>query len=137
MGITEHLELQTLKKLTKKTLSDFSILVVDDSPHIQEFVAAVLGREGAHVVKCSSGLEALELCRTTMFDLILVDLRMPEMDGYQTLTHLRSQGVQAPVIAFSAGSEQLEFLQDSGFTYFMAKPVEHQALVEKISQLLH
>jgi len=120
----------------KSRLATSRILDVDDSKLIRDFVAAVLGREGAGVSTTSNGYAALELCKTNTFDLILVDLRMPEVDGFQTLDLLRSNGVNAPAIAFSAGNDRQEESRTSGFACFMSKPVDRGTLIEKISDLL-
>ena len=120
-----------------KELSTANILVIDDSKHIRDFVSAVLQREGAAVVGSATAREALEICRLRPFDLIMVDLRMPDMDGFETLKLLRSQQVAAPMIAFSAGDEQQQHVDEAGFACFMSKPVERATLVDKIRELLN
>jgi len=119
-----------------KGLSATNILIIDDSKHIRDFVKAVLQREGAAVVGSANAKDALEVCRMRLFDLIMVDLRMPDMDGFETLKLLRAQQVVAPMIAFSAGNEQQTHVDESGFACFISKPVERVTLVEKIRELL-
>ncbi|MBP2031067.1 two-component system cell cycle response regulator DivK [Methanohalophilus levihalophilus] len=81
-----------------------NILVVDDSPLNRELIAAMLEKEGHNFSLVENGLQALELANEVKFDLILLDIQMPEMDGFEVLEKLKksetSQNV--PVIAVTA-----------------------------------
>jgi len=67
---------------------DMSILIVDDEPRIRDFVSMNLELERYRVIEASNGLEALAQLRENLPDLIVMDVMMPEMDGFETLRHL-------------------------------------------------
>jgi DNA-binding NtrC family response regulator len=68
-----------------------SILVVDDDPHVRQFFAYVLTKAGYHVHDVSNGIEAKAAIKNITFNLMILDLSMPEMDGYEVLKFARSQ----------------------------------------------
>ncbi|MGE5397255.1 MAG: response regulator, partial [Chitinophagales bacterium] len=88
--------------LLKKPHADTTVLVVDDDPDFCEIVEKMLGVE-FNTLKAQSGEEALGILNFFLPDIILVDLMMPEMDGFQLITHVRSQfSVNIPLIVVSA-----------------------------------
>ena len=106
------------------------VLVVDDEP-MNLMVAEEIFRDYQMIVTTAeSGREAIELCRTQEFDLIFLDHMMPEMDGVETLKHLRKvnadTGRESTVIAFTANavSGAREMFLREGFDEFVSKPVE-------------
>ena len=68
---------------------DMTILIVDDEPRIRDFVSMNLELERYRVIEASNGLEALEQLRANLPDLIVMDVMMPEIDGFETLRHIR------------------------------------------------
>jgi phosphoserine phosphatase RsbU/P len=84
------------------------LLVVDDDDANREMLARRLARHGFEVVTASNGLDALQLIRTSKFDLVLLDMVMPRLDGYQVLSRIKSQPALAdlPVIMISALDEE-------------------------------
>ncbi len=68
---------------------DMTILIVDDEPRIRDFVRMNLELERYHVIEASNGQEALEQLRENLPDLIVIDVMMPVMDGFETLRHIR------------------------------------------------
>lgn len=77
------------------------LLVVDDDAAIREVAAAMLAEEGYRVMTAEDGVEALELVAVSPPDLVITDLRMPRMSGYELLKVLRAQFPRLPVIAIS------------------------------------
>ena len=77
-------------------------MVVDDEPGIQLMARTTLEAEGCEVIGATDGEEALKALRDTPVDLILLDLRMPMLDGLETLRHLRQIGDDTPVIIVTA-----------------------------------
>jgi len=69
---------------------DMTILIVDDEPRIRDFVSMNLELEHYRVIEACNGLEALEQLRENLPDLIVMDVMMPEMDGFETLRHIRA-----------------------------------------------
>jgi PAS domain S-box-containing protein len=121
-------------------LDGLQILVVDDEPDSREFVAFVLEQAGAIVTSLSSGIEALQKLEQFVFDLVVSDIGMPEMDGYMLMQQLRllKQHRQIPVIALTAYAGEVDQQQAiaAGFQQHLSKPVEPEALVSAIVDLL-
>jgi len=80
------------------------ILVVDDEPRMIGFIRMNLELEGFQVLEASNGLEALEIVRTSLPDLVILDVMMPELDGFETLRILREFS-SIPVIMLTAKGE--------------------------------
>ncbi len=89
------------------------ILVVDDQANTRTFLATLLKRQGYSVVTVENGLQALETLRNTPFDLMLLDINMPEMDGYQVLQRLKTDETlqNIPVIVISALDEMKDIIK--------------------------
>nr|MBP7321441.1 response regulator [Deltaproteobacteria bacterium] len=78
------------------------ILIVDDEKGIREFLLITLKKEGYDVTLASSGDEAVEICRNEVFDVILVDIKMPHGDGYSVLREVKSTSPETVVIMITA-----------------------------------
>lgn len=111
------------------------VLVVDDHPKVLRFVEIGLKVHGFDVIVTSSGLEALELVKKAEPDVMLLDIFMPEIDGFKVLERLRTFS-QMPVIAFSSRPDNREEALRLGANVFMPKPFEPDEIVRKISSLL-
>jgi len=116
------------------------ILVVDDDSKNLDILSRLLKARGYETTTASDGAEALAKARATMPDLILMDLKMPGMDGYETTRHLkadpRSAGI--PIIVFSASAmdEHMREAQRAGCDEFVSKPIDWSVLYEKMELLL-
>ncbi|MCH6583433.1 MAG: response regulator [Proteobacteria bacterium] len=114
------------------------ILVVDDGPENREFVKVVLEDYGLTVDEAGTGRIGVEMATATDYDLILMDLQMPEMDGFTATRMLRDGGLKTPIIALTAnamkGFEQ-ECL-DAGFTEYLTKPIDIDRFISKLAQML-
>jgi len=112
------------------------ILVVDDNAINRELIREMLTGYGHHVEVASGGRAAIERTRERRFDVILLDIQMPEMDGIETIRCLRQQGLveHTSVIALTANAmrEQVEEYAREGFDDCAAKPVSWQSLLGKI-----
>jgi len=109
------------------------ILVADDDPRNLFAIAAALERQGAFISTAINGRKALEHLATHAVDLLLLDIMMPEMDGYQTLSALRADARLAalPVIVLTAKASPAdrEKILASGADDFIAKPVNYDQLI--------
>jgi len=116
------------------------ILVVDDEPDLGAVLATRLRRAGYEVSVASDGLEALELIGRAPPDLVLLDLRMPRLDGLETLRRLRHDGATArlPVIVMTANAEPADRARalEGGAAACLAKPFEAREVLEQIRLLL-
>ncbi|MBE9012871.1 response regulator, partial [Pseudanabaenaceae cyanobacterium LEGE 13415] len=123
-------------------LSDCRILVVDDSPDSREFVAFVLKQEGAIITQAASALEALELLSHAQWDVLVSDIGMPEMNGYELIQQIRAksleQGGQIPAIALTAYTSDADAQQalQAGFGQHLAKPIDPDRLIQLVVNLV-
>jgi len=121
------------------SLAGARILVVDDNPTNRELARAILDIGEADVTEASSGNDALELAAAAPFDLILLDLRMPGLDGTETCRLLRTTpgpNRDIPVLAFSADTD-LTSIGGRGFNGFVRKPIEPLDLLCRASAAIH
>jgi len=115
------------------------ILVVDDIATNRLVAAAMLQALGAEVVEAEGGADALKLVAETRFDLVLLDIAMPGMDGFVTRSHLlHGAGRGVPVVAMTAGAmpEQRAAARAAGFDGFVAKPFLPETLGAVLGPLL-
>ena len=115
------------------------ILVVEDHERHRDLLARRLRARGFEVIEAENGLRALELAQGELPDIVLMDLKLPDLDGLAVARRL--QEVQStreiPIIAVSAcdlGDEQATSLE-AGIADFEAKPISFQRLLEKIERL--
>jgi DNA-binding response OmpR family regulator len=116
------------------------ILVVDDDADIQALTSTVLASAGYDVTTASTGGEAIETVRGASFDLVLLDVNMPEMTGWETLRLLRADAVFAslPVVMFSVKGEvrdKVHAMQEGAVDY-ITKPFVVDELLVRVQRLL-
>jgi CheY-like chemotaxis protein len=121
-------------------LKDLRVLVVEDMDDSREATAVMLERVGATVMTARDGAEALDVIATTGVDLVLCDLRMPRMDGFQFLDELnRLHGqTHAPVIAVSslASSADHSRTKSAGFLSHIDKPFDDHELLAAVGAII-
>jgi len=110
------------------------VLVVDDAALVRMYYRDALERAGYEVDEALNGLEALEKLLGAAADLLIVDVNMPQMDGFTFLKVLRRQslsvsGVPALVITTEAGAQDRAAARTAGANYFLVKPVKPEVLV--------
>jgi two-component system CheB/CheR fusion protein len=115
------------------------ILVVDDSSETTEMLGKLLELEGAFVDSARSGSEALEIAKRKNFDLVISDISMPEMDGYQLLKKLRTipEMADIPAVALTGygRSNDIERALDEGFAEHLTKPLDLDELLLVVRRL--
>jgi signal transduction histidine kinase len=119
---------------TRQRLGNLRVLLVEDSPDIQSLVKRLLRVNGASVQVASNGREGLEKALNSEFDAILMDLQMPEMDGFEATRQLRERGYTKPIIALTAHAmkEERERCLARGFTDHVSKPIDHHQLEQTL-----
>jgi two-component system, cell cycle response regulator DivK len=115
------------------------ILIVEDDEPTRDIYASALQDRGFRVILATQGAEGVHLARRHQPDLILMDLRMPIMDGAQAIRYLRSdpQTSRIPVCAISAYERDGDAADEShpqGWDCFLTKPIEPRELVEEIER---
>lgn len=122
-----------------KPLKGLSFLLVEDSAEMQILTSSLLRNHGAaSIIPADHGQAALdELAQGETFDIILMDLQMPVLDGYETVRILRSRGVTTPIIAMTAHAmkEERERCLESGFDEHVSKPIDLERFIEIILRL--
>ncbi len=116
----------------------FKILVVDDNANARKFLTAVLNAENFQVVTANNGKEALDALEHEKVDLAVLDVMMPEIDGYELVKLLREAGSMLPVLMVSAKQLPADRKQGfiSGADDYMTKPVDAEEMVLRIRALL-
>jgi two-component system alkaline phosphatase synthesis response regulator PhoP len=121
-------------------MSKGKILVVDDEIYIVHILDFSLGMEGYEVVTALDGEQALEKLKTEKPDLIVLDIMMPKLDGYEVCKAIKSdpETRQIPVILLSAKGRNVDQKMgfDVGADDYITKPFSPRKLVERINQLL-
>ena len=116
----------------------FHILVADDDKHTRLFMRALLEAEHYTVTLAENGLQALEMMEKHHIDLVVLDVMMPQMDGYEFTRELRASHNDLPILMVSA--KQLPEDRRQGFLAgtddFMVKPVDEEELLLRIKALL-
>jgi CheY-like chemotaxis protein len=121
---------------TRWRIPSARVLVVDDGPENRELLSLVLTEQGLWVDEAENGAQALEKLAAGSYDLVLMDMQMPELDGYGATSLLRSRGVTTPIIALTAHAmaEDREKCIKAGCTDYMTKPIEKTLLLTSVSQ---
>jgi two-component system cell cycle response regulator DivK len=116
------------------------ILVAEDRPASLELTRTILESSGYEVIEALDGKEALEKACAHAVDLILLDLQMPQLNGFQTLAELRKNPrfKETPIVALTASVMQSDRDQAlaAGFSSYLAKPVEIAVLRSEIERLI-
>lgn len=116
------------------------ILIADDEPHIRKLVSFTLGNRGYEVVEAADGGEAYERAKAEAPDIILLDVMMPVMTGYDVLEKLKADPVtrDIPVVMLSAKSQQTEVQAglSKGAQEYICKPFTPKDLVQRVTELI-
>jgi two-component system chemotaxis response regulator CheY len=114
------------------------ILVVDDASLVRRFYRDALERAGFEVDEALNGVEALEKVLETVYDLMVIDVNMPQMDGLTFLRVLRRQttavsSLPALVVSTEAAAQDAAAARAAGANFYLVKPVGQEQLVEHVS----
>ena len=114
-----------------------NILVVDDEPNLRHVLTVVLENAGYTVSSAANGMQALSLTETKPFDVILCDLRMPQMDGLSFLKNATEQGFDAAIIMMSAYGtiETAVEAMKMGAADYISKPFKPDEILLKLAQI--
>jgi CheY-like chemotaxis protein len=119
-------------------LTNIRVLVVDDDADTCETLQRLLRECGASVNTAASGQEALQRLNAGTYDIVVSDIGMPEMDGYEFIRQVRAQGVTIPAVAataFARSEDRIRVLQ-AGYNMHLAKPLESRELITVIAALV-
>jgi CheY-like chemotaxis protein len=116
-------------------LLDLRVLLVDDSVDNQFLIKRILVKNGALVDVAGNGREAVTAALAKAYEIVLMDIQMPELDGYQAAAILFVQGYQTPILALTAHAmaEDRAKSRAAGFAGHLTKPIDTKELIEMIS----
>lgn len=117
------------------------ILIADDSPTIRKFVAFSLTMQGFEVIAACDGMEALEKLPNNKIDLIITDLNMPNLDGFELIKSIRSseEYEDVPIIVLSSlsGSEEIERGMNLGANSYLVKPFDPKRIQYEVAKYIN
>jgi len=129
--------------MTKPDAADVvgkKVLVVDDEKFVRELIKIKLGRSGLVVFEAANGLEAIEIAQTQKPDMILLDVMMPKMNGFEACEKLKTNPSTAriPIVMLTARGEPANHEKgiSLGATDYMSKPFSPQKLAELVIEIL-
>jgi CheY-like chemotaxis protein len=111
------------------------ILIVDDDPTILTTLAEFLELEGYPVATASDGCEALQEVAQTEPSLVLLDMRMPVLDGWGFVEKLREQGRSLPILVMTAAQDARQWAQEVGASGYVAKPFDLLDVLSAVERL--
>lgn len=136
LAVSEH---QSVADSTTWEFPAAKILVVDDGPENRELVRLVLREYGMEIDEAENGQIGLDKALQVQYDVILMDVQMPVMDGFTAARSMREQGIEQPIVALTAnamkGFEQ-ECL-DAGYSEYFTKPIDIDRFVNRLASILH
>ena len=116
------------------------ILVADDDPAIQGLIMALLAAEGFEVISACDGAEAVALAESQRPHLVIMDISMPRMTGYEATRKIRAlpDGKKIIILGLTANDRQGDYDEayNAGCDGFMSKPFQPQALIERIKEMI-
>ncbi|GAA4231057.1 hypothetical protein GCM10022291_02640 [Postechiella marina] len=144
LQLQKTLNIKKDKKETDSLLNQFdykfSVLVAEDNKMNQKVIKFLLEQHGVECTFVTNGLDAVNLYKVLDFDMIFMDIYMPEMDGYEATERIKSSSKykahNVPIIAVSASAfeKDIERAKASGVDYFLSKPIEKDKLKDLLSK---
>ena len=115
-------------------MSDLHVLVVDDEADIRATVSAMLEIEGYAVTEAANGADALQAVERQPPDLILLDMRMPVLDGWGFAAELRHRGHRIPIVVMTAARDAARWAAEIAAVAFVAKPFGLDDLITAVER---
>lgn len=116
-------------------MPDLCILVVDDEPDIRATVAAMLEAEGHRVAEAANGADALAAIEKYAPDLILLDMRMPVLDGWGFAAEMRRRGHRTPIVVMTAARDAAHWASEISASAYVSKPFGFDDLITAVEQV--
>lgn len=115
-------------------MPDVRVLVVDDEADIRATVAAMLETEGYHVAEAANGADALAAVETDPPDVILLDMRMPVMDGWRFAAEMHRRNHAIPLVVMTAARDAARWATEVAAVAFIAKPFGYDDLIAAVER---
>ncbi len=116
----------------------YKILVVDDEFRIRQIIRKYAEFEGYEVDEATDGMEAIQVCRRNEFDLIIMDVMMPELDGFSACREIKKFSPQTPIIMLSARGEEYDKIHgfELGSDDYVVKPFSPKELMMRVNAVI-
>ena len=123
----------------KYNFSDYTIMIAEDTPYNYEYLSSILEKTGAHIVWAKDGIDVLNIYNSTKIDLILMDIQLPEISGYEASTQIRLKDLNIPIIAQTAFAmaEDKQKCFDSGCNEVLVKPIRMDDVLTTVAKYLN
>ncbi|MGC8775590.1 MAG: response regulator, partial [Chlorobaculum sp.] len=133
--------LEMARETLRESLSGKTVLVADDLDFNRRVIKLMLGKLGITILEASNGLEALEILKTQPCDLLIMDMRMPVLDGFETAKRIRSAPSpwsDIPILGMSGNIDNatLKLASESGINDSIIKPIKLKPFLQKVSAML-
>jgi DNA-binding response OmpR family regulator len=114
------------------------LLIVDDEQKIRELIVKYAAFEGYETAEAENGMQAVEVARSTPFDLIVLDIMMPELDGFSAAREIRKTSPHVPIILLSARGEEYDKIHgfEIGIDDYVVKPFSPKELMMRVGAVL-
>jgi len=115
-----------------------NVLVIDDAAENRELLTLVLNDLGISTETAENGAIGVDMATSSTYDVILSDIQMPVMDGYEAVAAMREKGLSQPIIALTANAMKgyEERILQAGFSHYMTKPIDIDALSKLLAELI-
>ncbi|RUT78235.1 cache domain-containing protein [Ancylomarina longa] len=135
----QNYKLDQSSEIGKEKLYDWSgkkILIVDDEKNNYAFFKASLTKTNAEIIWAKNGIEAISFCEKVKVDMILMDIQMPVMNGYEATKQIKLQNAQIPIIGQTSfvQKEYKQKVMDAGCDDYLTKPIKSSVLLESINK---
>jgi chemosensory pili system protein ChpA (sensor histidine kinase/response regulator) len=140
LGLQSAIQLDTLNLAKEEDLSEKTVMVVDDSVTVRKVTSRFLEREGFRVITAKDGAEAMILLQDHIPDVMLLDIEMPRMDGFEVAKNIRTssrlKAIPIIMITSRTGEKHRERAFSLGVNKYMGKPYQEDLLLSNIRELL-
>jgi PAS domain S-box-containing protein len=134
----DDVRLDTASLANDVRLDDVTVLVVDDQPDSREMLATLLEQRGARSMQSESAESAFQILQLHRVNLLIADIAMPNVDGYEMMRRLRAAGDKTPAIAVTAfaRSDDRRSALECGYTAYLSKPIDGRELARIIREVI-
>jgi DNA-binding response OmpR family regulator len=119
--------------------SDDVILIIDNDEYNSQYLMEVLRESGFSIMHCIYGEKALEICSSQEIQIVLMDVRLPDLDGYEVMGKIKQINQFTKIIvqtAYASNDDKIRAF-DAGCDDYLSKPIKHDLLISKIKFYLH
>ncbi len=123
----------------KYNFSDYTIMIAEDTPYNYEYLNSILEKTGANIIWAKDGIDVLNIYNNTKIDLILMDIQLPEISGYEASSQIRLKDMKIPIIAQTAFAmaEDKQKCFDSGCNEVLVKPIRMDEVLTTVAKYLN